>query len=231
MRQDAGKEAVYVNRKAVVAGATGLVGQALVRKLLDDPAYAQVTVLARRPVGMQHSKLMEKVVSFDKLEKTDIDVAGSDVFSVLGTTRKKSKNEQDYRRVEYDYPLILGRIAKKQGANQFIAITSIGADPSSRFLYPRVKGEIEEALRALGLPALHIFRPSLLLGKRNEFRFFESLAAHLSKIVSPLFSLAWRKYKPVHADTVAEALIQAAKSGRTGVHIYENDQIWQGKLF
>ncbi|ANY67145.1 oxidoreductase [Paenibacillus sp. BIHB 4019] len=214
-----------MKRKAVVAGATGLIGKELVQLLLDDQAYSAVTLLVRRTTGMVHPKLVEQVIDFDQLQQTDVEMNGADVYCTLGTTIKKAGSQDAFRKVDYEYPLSLGLLASRQGAKQLLLVSAIGAKASSRTFYTRVKGEVEEALRSLGLPALHIFRPSLLLGKREEFRFGERLAAALSGVLSPLYSGPLRKYAPVEAGTVAKAMILAAKSGQAGIHMHENEQI------
>jgi uncharacterized protein YbjT (DUF2867 family) len=214
-----------MNRKAVVAGATGLIGKELVRLLLDEPAYTVVTLLVRRPTGLMHPKLDEKVIVFDLLEQVDADFHGADVFCTLGTTIKKAGTQEAFRRVDYDYPLALGRKAKDEGASQLLIVTAMGASPSSRIFYSRVKGEVEEALHGLELPALRIFRPSFLLGKREEFRLGERVALGLSALWSLALRGPLRKYSPVHARSVAKAMLLAAQSVRSGVRVYESDEI------
>jgi hypothetical protein len=223
-----GRAEAGMKRKAVVAGATGLVGSELVRQLLEDEAYGTVVSLVRRKTGHAHPKLREIITDYRALvagngEPTadGLDLAGADVFCALGTTIKKAGTQAAFREVDYDYPLALGRLAKAQGAARFLIVTSLGADPASRIFYSRVKGEVEEALRQLELPALDLFRPSLLLGKRQEFRFGERVAA----AIMPWFSALLGKYRPVHAREVAAAMIRAAKSGGTGVRVHESHRI------
>lgn len=214
------------HRKAVVVGATGLIGKHLVLLLLEDNAYAKVTIVVRRPMGMSHPKLHEEIVDFDLLEQADIDLNESDLFCTLGTTIKKAGSQDAFRRVDYDYPHTWGRMALEQGAKQLLIVTAMGANASSRFFYNRVKGDIEDTLRGLALPALHIFRPSLLLGHRDEFRFGEKAGTVVWRIVSPLFSkIVPQKYRPIHARTVAKAMLLIAKNDVKGTHIYESDHI------
>lgn len=222
-----GKEASGGKRKAVVAGATGLIGKELVRQLLADEAYGTVVALVRRETGFRHPKLRESFADYRALAKEggrampELDLAGADVFCALGTTIKKAGSQAAFREVDCAYPLALGRLAKAQGAARFLIVTSIGANPASRMFYTRVKGEVEEALRELDLPALDLFRPSLLLGRREEFRFGERVAA----LFLPWFSALLGKYRPVHGRTVAAAMIRAAKSGGPGVRIHESSRI------
>lgn len=214
-----------MKRSAVVVGATGLIGKELVQLLLSDPDYSVVTWIVRRPTGVAHPKLQEQVVNFDQLEQMEINLKGADVFCVLGTTIKKAGSQGAFRHVDYTYPLALGRMAKEQGARQFLIVTAMGANQSSRVFYNRVKGEVEVALRELGLRALHIFRPSLLLGNREEFRLGERVAASFSGVLSPLFVGALRKYRPIEARDVAKAMVLTAQRDLAGSHVYESNQM------
>ena len=207
-----------MNRTAVVAGATGLIGKELVQLLLNDVAYRSVTILVRRPTGMEHPKLVEQIIDFEQLQQASVQMDGADVFCTLGTTIKKAGSQDAFRKVDYQYPLSLGQLASRQGARQLLLVSAIGANPTSRAFYNRVKGEVEEALSSLKLPALHILRPSLLLGEREEFRFGERIAERC-RAASPLFSGPLRKYAPVQASAVAKAMIFAAKSNQAGIHI------------
>nr|WP_248928434.1 oxidoreductase [Paenibacillus hamazuiensis] len=214
-----------MERKAVVAGGTGLIGQELVRMLLENAAYASVTVLVRKPLGRQHPKLRERIVDFERLEEAQLDLGGADLFCALGTTIGKAGSQEAFRQVDYAYPLALGQLAKRAGAPQMLIVTSMGASSASRIFYSRVKGEIEDALLDLGFAGLHIFRPSLLLGEREEFRLGEKAAAALSGLLPVVFSGPLRKYKPIPARSVARAMLLAALCGATGVHVYESDAI------
>lgn len=210
-----------MSRKAIVAGATGLVGRELVHLLLQNPEYEEVMILARRPVDILHPKLQTKVIDFDRLKEADIDMVGADVYCTLGTTIKKAGTQEAFRKVDYTYPLVLGQLAKGGGAKRLMIVTATGANASSRIFYSRVKGEIEEALKELGLGELHIFRPSLLLGDRGEFRTWERFMA----VLTPLFIGPLRGYRPVQARAVAAAMIAAAQKNRHGVHVHESRDI------
>jgi uncharacterized protein YbjT (DUF2867 family) len=214
-----------MKRKAVVAGGTGLIGKELVKQLLSDQEYKSVTLILRRTIGINDPKLEEKIIDFDQLENVDIDLKDADVFCTLGTTIKKAKTQENFRKVDYSYPLVLGKMAKKQGAKQLLIVTAMGASSSSSIFYNRVKGEIEEALKELNLHALKIFRPSLLLGDRGEFRMGEGITAALSGVFTPLLLGPLRKYRPIKGEAVARGMLAAAKKDEAGFHIYESNKI------
>ncbi|MNE16400.1 hypothetical protein D3C80_1093420 [compost metagenome] len=123
--------------------------------------------------------------------------------------------------MDFDYPVQAEKLAKNQGARQFLIISAIGANAQSNLFYSRVKGEVEEALKQLQLPSLHIFRPSLLLGNRKEFRFGEKAAAILSPIYTWLLVGKLNKYKPIQAKQVAHAMFQSARKNTSGEFMYE----------
>lgn len=130
-----------MNRTAVVAGATGLIGKELVQLLLNDAAYKAVTIFVRRPTGMEHPKLVEQIIDFEQLQQASVQMDGADVFCTLGTTIKKAGSQDAFRKVDYQYPLSLGQLASRQGARQLLLVSAIGANPSSRAFYNRVKGK------------------------------------------------------------------------------------------
>lgn len=213
------------DRTALILGASGLVGGHLLDFLLDSPAYRRVTSLGRRPLAA-HPKLEQVVTDLGDLERHADRFAADDVYCCLGTTIKKAGSRPAFRRVDHDYPLAAASLARAAGAGAFLVVTAIGADPHSAFFYNRVKGELERDLIALGLPSLHIFRPSLLLGKRGESRPGEEAATLLSKIFSPFFSGPLAKYRPVEARAVAYAMYAAATRPPAGpVCVHESAAI------
>ncbi|WP_346726729.1 oxidoreductase [Bacillus suaedaesalsae] len=214
-----------MGKEALVIGATGLVGKSLVHKLLNEQAYSKITILVRNDLSIRHSKLNTVKVDFDRLENRKDEFAVDDVFCCLGTTIKKAGSREAFRKVDYDYPIQAAILAKEQGANQFLVISSMGASLESPFFYSQVKGELEGKLKSISFSALHIFRPSLLLGEREEFRFGEKAAELLSKALPFLFTGKMNKYKPISADRVAEGLIKAALQNEAGTHLYESNDI------
>jgi len=197
-------------KSALLAGATGLVGGYVLRRLLAHPSYVRVEILVRREMPIRDSKLTQHIVEFARLSDGAPGVAPDDVFCCLGTTIRKAGSEEAFRRVDYDYPLALARLAKAAGAGKFLMVSALGADPKSAVFYNRVKGEVEQAIAAIGLPAPYFFRPSLLTGPRAEHRPGEKIGIAVGKLIAPLLIGALRKYRPIHADTVAAAMVYVA---------------------
>lgn len=221
--------------RALLAGATGLVGSELLRQLLSDANCSQVTVLARRPpsgaaASDARGKLRVITTDFDRMEQALAGVEAEVVFCALGTTIKQAKTQQAFRRVDYDYPVMLGEWALRQGVTKMIVVSAMGADASSRIFYSRVKGEMEQRLSRLGLPELHVLRPSLLLGDRAEVRTGERIAILLSPLLRMLTVGPLRKYRPIHDKQVAAAMRAAASvehllNKRDQVRMYNSDEI------
>lgn len=200
-----------MERRAVVAGATGLVGGELARILLGMKNYSRITLLVRTKKNMAHPRLEQLVIDFETLSGLPEELMkGADVYCTLGTTRRKAGSKEAFRRVDYHYPMELGRLARKSGAARFLIVTAAGSGTGSPFFYSRVKGEVERDLGALNLNALHIFKPSLILGNRQEHRSGEMAAAALAKNAPILFKGPFAKHKPIQAAEIARAMVATA---------------------
>src|SRR6059058_1633323 len=213
------------SRTALVAGASGLVGSHVLRLLLEDPAYARVTVLSRRELPLSHKKLEQRVVSFDRLAQIADFPRVHDVFCCLGTTMKQAGSPDAFRKVDFTYVVELARVAVRHRASQFLVVTAVGAEPRSRILYSRVKGEVEEAVRRLQFEGMQIFRPSLLVGARAQSRPAERVAGLLGMLVAWAFVGPLSRYRPIKAETVARAMVRVAREAPRGTHVYESEDI------
>lgn len=212
-------------RVAVIAGASGLVGSALLTQLLEAPEYERVVALVRRPLPLSHPRLEQRVVDFDQLARLDLPMPGADVFCSLGTTIKQAGSQAAFRKVDFEYPLALARLAKAGQARGYYLVSSMGANAQSRIFYSRVKGEVEQAIHALDLRALGIFRPSLLLGERAKARPGEAVAAVVMKAVGPVMAGPLARYRAIEGRTVAAGMLAAARQGTAGVRTYQSDEI------
>jgi uncharacterized protein YbjT (DUF2867 family) len=173
---------------------------------------------------VRHHKTEERIVNFDDLGSVDFP-PGADVFCALGTTIRKAGSQAEFRKVDLDYPLALAKRSHALNARQFLVVSSVGADPRSSNFYLRTKGEMEQAVSAIPFHAIHIFRPSFLVGNRTERRPGEVVGAAIARKIRFLLIGALRRYRPVGADTVAAAMIAAALGPAAGVKTYHFDQI------
>ena len=210
------------HKTALVLGATGLIGDLLTHRLTESSQYEKVNVLVRNSLNWQHPRLQEVLFDFER--PNGLLAQADDIFCCLGTTMKKAGSKEAFRKVDYQYPMDIARLGLANGATQFAIVTSMGADPESTFFYNRVKGEVERDLTAMNFPTLLIFRPSLLLGNRNQSdnRLGERLAEGAMRLLSPLIPA---KYKAVDAAKVATAMLTTTQQGLTGRHLYESDAL------
>lgn len=214
-----------MGKTALIAGASGLVGGELLKELLAGMEYQYVIALVRSPLEVKHAKLEEVIINFEELEELEGLPTIDDVFCCLGTTIKKAKTQEAMTRIDVDYPIALANLAKKFGAKQYFVISSMGADAKSNIFYSRIKGLMEIALKGIGFQTLGIFRPSLLLGDRKEFRLGEAAAVVIMPILSLLMMGPLKKYRAIQARDVARAMYKVAQSGSSGVNIYSSDEI------
>lgn len=212
---------------AVVIGATGLIGEQLVQELLQDTTFSKVVLLVRRPLQLSHPKLEIRLVDFN--DPSDLSAklgTGQAVFCCVGTTRNQVQGDKDaYRKIDYDIPVHTAQLASRQGFTQFLVVSAVGASAASGNFYLQLKGSMEEDVRAFSIRSIHIFRPSLLLGKRKEFRLGERIAQAILPVVSFLMPGSLRRYRAVQSKLVAKAMLVAARNAEPGTHTYEYDEI------
>ena len=216
-----------MKKTALLAGATGLVGSALLPLLLASGRYAKVIVVGRRPVVVQHPKLVQVVTDLGQLESERLRLIADDVFCCLGTTIKQAGSQEAFYKVDFLYVVQLAALTAANFAAQFLVVSSLGADANSRVYYSRVKGEMEEAVRQTPFRAIHIFRPSLLLGERAAPRLGERFGAAVLALARPLLRGGWRKYRPVTAATVAQAMLRAAEDEGSGTQVHSSETLEQ----
>jgi uncharacterized protein YbjT (DUF2867 family) len=192
-------------RLVVVAGASGLVGRAILEGLLADGRVAAVHTLGRKPSKVRHANLTSHVVDLAALPKLP---ALDEVYLALGTTIKVAGSQAAFRAIDFDANLAVARVALEAGARRCGLVSAMGANSTSRVFYSRVKGELEEALASLPFEGLVIVRPSLLLGERSELgqpeRPGEKLGKAIGQMLGPLMPA---NYKPVAAHDVARVLL------------------------
>lgn len=196
-------------KSAIVIGASGLVGSFITLKLLDDERYQSVKVFVRNSLSINHPKLEENIVSFEYLDTWKSKIAADELFSALGTTIKKAGSKENQYKVDFTYQYEIAAAASQNGVKKYLLVSSIGADYKSRNFYLRMKGNLDEKVRQLNFEKIRIFRPSILEGLRSESRPGETLGIKIAGIITSVIP-ALKKYKPIRASEVAEAMIKSA---------------------
>lgn len=208
----------------LVAGATGLVGRALVAQLCASARVRRVVAVARRPLGLRDEKIEERVLDLARLDEEPA-VAATAACCALGTTIAAAGSPEAFRRVDHGMTLAFARYAKRCGARQFVVVSSVGADRASRAFYLRVKGETEEALRAVGFESLVVMRPGLLLGHREESRPAETAGRALAPLFNLLLPGPLARYRAVPAAQVAAAMVASLDEAPPGTSVMEYREI------
>lgn len=203
---------------AWVAGGTGLVGRALLARMRDDSRIAAIDALCRQPPGGHDGRVQWREWSWIDDEATS---GGCDIaLCCLGTTHKQAGSRQAFAAVDRDLVLHFAERARQAGARTFGLISSVGASSRARSHYMRIKGEVEDRLRAMGFEALQIVQPSLLLGQRPDTRVAEDIAQRCAPLIGGLMRGSLARYRPVPADTVAACLLESSLEGESGAHVH-----------
>ena len=212
------------NKTAIIFGASGLVGGYCLTALLEKESYAKVISFGRRLLPTKHEKLVQHTIDFDKMEESAALIKGNDVFICLGTTRAKA-GKDGFIKVDFDYSFNAAKFGVMNGANQLLVVSSVGADKNSFFLYPKTKGQLEEAVQRLPYWAVHILQPSFLIGNRGEVRIGEQLATKFTAAINRVADGLLGIYTPVEAETVAKAMVQLAQGIKGGVQIHTSGEL------
>jgi len=219
---------------ATIVGATGLVGSFLLKHLEKDAAYSKVYALSRKkPKLVKDSRILWVKLPTDlklspKAELSDIECIrtvlpeGNDFFSTLGTTRSKAGSSAAFSAIDFQLNLVLAKAALQKEYSQYFLVSAVGANARSAFLYNKVKGNLELAVKSLPFWSIHIFQPSLLVGSRNENRWGERAAESLLNFSSLFFGKSIRNYQPIEAEQVSLCMLLAARETSGGIRIHTN---------
>ena len=209
-------------KTALIAGSTGLIGRQLLQMLLESDRYTKVVALTRSNDLPPHPKLEILQIQFDRLSEWGNKLGADDVFCCLGTTMAKAGSRENFYQVDFFYPLLIAKTAQPRGAKQYLLVSALGANPDSSIYYNRVKGEIEQAIREVPFATVHIFRPSLLLGPREEKRSGETAAKLFYQIFGFLIP---RRYKAIQSVRVARAMLALAGREQPGQFVHESGEL------
>jgi len=204
---------------ANVIGASGLVGKKLVEQLLENENFEKVRIFVRRNSGIIHSKLEQQIVDFRNTETWKKQLAGDVLFSALGTTLKQAGSKEKQYEIDFTFNLNFAQKAKENGIENYVLVSSVGANTKSSVFYTRMKGELDDAVAKIGFTNFAILRPASLSGDRKERRISEEISV---PVLNFLTRFMMKKYQPIGDKTVAKAMINAALQKN------ENKTIWEG---
>lgn len=209
---------------ANIIGATGLVGSHLLQQLLNDDRFEKVRIFSRRTTGLSHRKLEEHSVDFDQTKQWTSLIKGDVLFSTLGTTLKKAGSKEKQFMIDYSYQYQVAEAAAKNEVAAYVLVSSAGADANSKIFYSRMKGELDAAVKELEFKKIIILRPSILDGDRQEKRVAEKIGIKVTRWLTQYFL---KKYRPIHAKTVAQAMISSIFSEELtpNYQIFELDEV------
>ena len=211
-------------KTAVLFGSSGLIGSNLLDNLINNNTYNKIKIFVRKLPSIDNSKLEVINTDFLDLDTLKEKLTGDDCFFCIGTTHKDTPDKNEYRRIEYDLPVQLAKIAKFNSISNFIYVSSIGANPKASSTYLKNKGQVEEELKKIGFSNLSIIQPSFLVGNRKDFRIVEVLGIPVMKFLSLFFFGGFKKYTPIKVELVVNAMIKLA-SGNNSEQTYLSDRL------
>lgn len=213
-----------MKKTALIIGATGLVGEQLVRQILEHPEFSKIRIFVRRKSSLSHPKLEEHLVDFDRPESWKSLVQGDVLFSTLGTTIKTAKTKENQYRVDFTYQYEFAKAAAENGVPTYLLVSSMGANPASSVFYSRMKGELEDAVAKLSFQKLCIIRPSILDGNRQEKRAGEKVGLILSRFLTKFIL---KVYRPTPVDMLASKMISLSLEKIPGIRTIGGLELFQ----
>jgi hypothetical protein len=214
-----------MGKKAIILGASGLIGSKLLTDILNDPHFELIKVFVRKKLDTNHEKLSQIITDFDHLDVIKHEIVADEVFSCLGSTKNKTPNIAVYRKIDVEYPLYFAKEALANGAKAYHIVTALGANAKSANTYNKLKGEIEQQLKSLSYSSLNIYQPSFLRGDRAENRPLEKVMLPIMKVVDLLLVGPLKKYQSIDAAAVASAMINQSNKNKKGIFVLESDKI------
>lgn len=200
-------------KSAIVLGATGLTGNILLNMLLNDERYNQIIVFGRNSCNIKHPKLEEYIIDLFQLDHYVNKFKADEVHCCIGTTKAKTSNKEIYVKIDYGIPVAAAKLCKTNGIKTFLVISALGAKKNSKVFYNRTKGKMEAAVLGEEIPHTYILQPSLISGKRKEFRFGEYVFNGLMSLIKPMFRFGGlKRYQPIAPETIAKCMVWLANT-------------------
>jgi uncharacterized protein YbjT (DUF2867 family) len=212
--------------KAIIIGATGLVGNLILKEILTDKDFSEVRIFVRKTTGIINPKLKEIVSPMEEIDSLSSEIQGDVLFNALGTTIKQAGSQTEQQRIDRDLPILFAKIGSENGVKMMLNISSIGANLNGGF-YLKTKAEMENGTEEFFPKSVFHFRPSFLTGKRRDFRFAEKIAFGLMKVIDPLLTGSFRKYRSMPADKLAKAMVNVSKNPTGKLKVLQFTEIMQ----
>jgi len=197
--------------KAIIIGATGLVGNLILKEVLNDNDFSQVRIFVRRPTGIINPKLKEIVSPMKDISALSSEILGDVLFNALGTTIKNAGSKAEQQRIDRDLPVNFAKIASENGIKTMLNVSSVGANMKGGF-YLKTKAEMENGTEKFFPGAIFHFRPGFLVGNRKEIRVAEKIAFGVMKVIDPVLAGSSKKYRSMPADKLAKAMVSLSKN-------------------
>ena len=214
-----------MDRKAVVIGATGVVGREVVKELTQRSEISEVVTFTRRKVDFESPKVINYVIVFDKIEDYSDLVSGEYFFSCLGTTKSQAGSIDKQRIVDVNYQIEFASLAQKNGVHHYLLVSSPGANKDSSNAYLKMKGELDAKVKELDFASISIFKPSLIVGTRSDFRFGEKVGIVASKFINHVPGL--KKYRSITGAEIAHKMVNEAMKVKSGKRNFELDELFE----
>jgi len=212
--------------RAIVIGATGLVGNLILQELLNDNDFSEVRIFVRNTTGIKNHKLREFVSDMKEISALSSEIQGDVIFNALGTTIKQAGSKKEQQRIDRDLPVAFARISSENGVKIMLNVSSVGANRNGGF-YLKTKAEMEDGTKEFFPKEVFNFRPGLLVGNRKEFRLVEKIAFGVMKLIDPVLFGASKKYRSMPADKLAKAMVSLSKNPAGKVTVLHFSEIIQ----
>ena len=216
-----------MKKSAIILGATGLTGRYVLDELLNNSEYNKIIVFSRRPLEIKNEKLDVIECDLLNLEEQKEYFRADEVYVCIGTTNNKTPNKKLYRDIDFGIPVTAAQLCRENRIDNIAVISSLGANSKSSVFYTKTKGEMEESVIEMEIPNTYLLRPAMIMGPRKDRRVGETLGKMIIFIINPLLKGALKKYKGIHAETIAKAMVNLCNGKSNLKEIIESDKIWE----
>ena len=216
-----------MKKTAIILGATGLTGNSLLQKLIEDERYDQIKLFSRSKIEGLPNKVTQYIGDLLQLDQFKADFTADEVYCCIGTTAKKTPNKELYKQIDYGIPVATAKLCKENGIPTLLVISAMGANKNSNVFYNKTKGEMEREVLKQNLKNTVILRPSLIGGDRSERRLLEKIGLTIFKVIQPLLIGSLKKYQIINAESIAQAMLNLANNTSNADVIMTSNDIKQ----